>query len=146
VVVESEPCSGISESLLEVEDRGLRFGLQVRAGGHLHAEEEAAGLGLTTRVPMPGMAVTPKELAVTRAPGLEIARVDDEEGLAEAALVAASTGAKLELTKALFAPGNDELLGAKPDSMTGLRVWRPGHFCNLHRSRSATYFFRPVMP
>jgi ribosomal protein S18 acetylase RimI-like enzyme len=111
VVVESEPCSGISESLLEVEERGLRCGVQVRAGGHLQAEEQAARLGFTTRVQMPGMAVTPMELAVTRAPGLEIVRVDDEEGLAEAALVAASTGAKLELTKALFAPGLLDLAG-----------------------------------
>ncbi len=105
VLVESEPCSGIADSLREVEELGLRCGLQVRAARHPEVEEEAAELGLTARVPMPGMAVSPEGLTDVRAPELEIVRVDEEEGLADAARVAAAGGAPLDFTRALFAPG-----------------------------------------
>ena len=81
VVVESEPCSGIADSIREVEERGGPCGVQVRAARHPAVEEEAAQLGLTARIPMPGMTVSPDELVDARAPGLDIVRVEDEEGL-----------------------------------------------------------------
>jgi ribosomal protein S18 acetylase RimI-like enzyme len=112
VVVESEPCSGIADSIREVEERGLPCGVQVRAGRHPDVEEEAAQLGLTARIPMPGMTVSPDELADARARGLDIVRVEDEEGLADAARVAATGGgALLEFMRALYAPGVLQLGG-----------------------------------
>ncbi|MGH3134055.1 MAG: GNAT family N-acetyltransferase [Gaiellaceae bacterium] len=112
VVVESDSCPGIADSISEVEERGLPCGVQVRAARHRDVEEEAVGLGLTTRVPMPGMAVSPDELAHARAPRLEIVRVDDEGGLADAAKVAAAGGGvPLEFMLPLYAPGVLELAG-----------------------------------
>jgi len=124
VLVESEPCSGIADSIGEVEERGFRCGLQVRAGRHPDLEQEAAELGLTARFPLPGMAVSPEELTDERAPELEIVRVDDEEGLADAARVAAAgNGVPLELIRALYAPGLLQLAGfavylGRADSVT----------------------------
>ena len=105
VLVESEACSGIAESIREVEECGLPCGVQVHAGKHPDVEE-AARLGLSERSPLPGMTASPDELAEARAPGLEIARVHDEEGLAEAARVAAvGAGVPEELLLPLYAPG-----------------------------------------
>ena len=124
MLVESEPCSGIADSIGEVEERGFRCGLQVRAGRHPDLEQEAAELGLTARFPLPGMAVSPEELTDERAPELEIVRVDDEEGLADAARVAAAgNGVPLELIRALYAPGLLQLAGfavylGRADSVT----------------------------
>ena len=124
MLVESEPCSGIADSVGEVEERGFRCGLQVRAGRHPDLEQEAAELGLTARFPLPGMAVSPEELTDERAPELEIVRVDDEEGLADAARVAAAgNGVPLELIRALYAPGLLQLAGfavylGRADSVT----------------------------
>ncbi|HEX9641265.1 MAG TPA: hypothetical protein VGB13_08120, partial [Candidatus Krumholzibacteria bacterium] len=39
VLVESEPCSGIADSIREVEERGLPCGVQVRASSHPDVEE-----------------------------------------------------------------------------------------------------------
>jgi ribosomal protein S18 acetylase RimI-like enzyme len=104
VLVESEPCSGIADSIREVEDRDLRCGVQLRAGRHPEVEAEAARLGLSNRTSMPGMTVTPDELADVRARGLEIVRVEDEGGLALAAQVAATGfGAPLTSMLALYA-------------------------------------------
>ena len=124
MLVESEPCSGIADSIGEVEERGFRCGLQVRAGRHPDFEQEAAELGLTARFPLPGMAVSPEELTDERAPELEIVRVDDEEGLADAARVAAAgNGVPLDLIRALYAPGLLQLDGfavylGRADSVT----------------------------
>lgn len=105
VIVESQSCAGIADSISEVEERGLPCGVQVRAGRHPEVEEEAARLGLTARVQMPGMAASPDELADARVPGLEIVRAEDEEGLASAARVAAAGGgAPLEFMLPLYAP------------------------------------------
>lgn len=106
VLVESEPCSGIADSIREVEERGVRCGVQIRAGRHPDVEAEAAQLGLTGRLPMPGMTVAPDELTDARARGLEIVRAEDEKGLADAAhLAAAGDGAPLRWMLALYAPG-----------------------------------------
>jgi hypothetical protein len=40
-------------------------------------------LGLSARSPLPGMTASPDELADAPSAGLEIARVEDEKGLAE---------------------------------------------------------------
>jgi ribosomal protein S18 acetylase RimI-like enzyme len=109
VLVESEACSGIAESIHEVEERGLPCGVQVRAGKHPDVEEEAARLGLSARSPLPGMTASRDELADARMPGLEIGRVEDEKGLAEAARVAsAGFGVPEEVLLPLYAP---EVLG-----------------------------------
>jgi ribosomal protein S18 acetylase RimI-like enzyme len=105
VLVESEPCSGVADSIREVEEGGLSCGLQLRAERHPQVEEEASRLGFTERDPMPGMAATPGELADVRAPDLHIARADDEEALLEAARLAATVwGTRLERVRPLFAP------------------------------------------
>ena len=105
VLVESEPCSGVADSIREVEERGLSCGLQLRPERHPQVEEEAARLGFTERMPMPGMAATPDELVDVRAPDLDIARADDEEALLEAARLAATVwSAPLEQLRPLFAP------------------------------------------
>jgi len=112
VLVESEPCSGIVDSIREVEERGLPCGVQVRAERHPDVEGEAARLGLTERLPMPGMAVSPDELADTRVPGLEIVTAENEENLDEAARVATGGGgAPLVVMRALCAPGLLHLAG-----------------------------------
>jgi N-acetylglutamate synthase len=106
VLVESEPCSGIADSIGEVETRGLQCGVQVRTGRHPAVEEEAAELGFTVRIRMPGMAVAPTDLMDARAPELETVRVEDEEGLADAARIAAAGfGVSSDLTQALYVPG-----------------------------------------
>jgi GNAT superfamily N-acetyltransferase len=112
VVVESEPCGGVAESVREVEEGGVPCGVQVREGRHPAVEEEVAQLGLTEREPMPGMTVAPDELADVRVTGLEIARVEDVEGLAGAARTAAAgTGAQPEVLRPLYAPGVLQLDG-----------------------------------
>ncbi|CAN5221231.1 hypothetical protein BH18ACT12_BH18ACT12_17300 [soil metagenome] len=102
VVVESQRCSGIADSIREIEERGLPCGVQVRAGRHPDVEEEAAELGLTEKTPMPGMTVSPDEFADVRVSALEIIRVEDEDGLADAAR---TTAGPLESMLALYAPG-----------------------------------------
>jgi ribosomal protein S18 acetylase RimI-like enzyme len=112
VVVESSPTAGVADSIAEVERRGIPCGVQVREGRHPDVEAEVARLGLTARTPMPGMTATPGELAEVRVSELEIVRVDDEAGLAEAARIAASAeGAPLEFMRALYTPGVLQLPG-----------------------------------
>lgn len=106
VVVESEGCSGVADSIREVDEHGLPCGVQLRAGRHPDVEAEAAVLGLTARTSLPGMTVTSDELRDAHANGLEIVRVEDEQGLADAAGVT-STGFGLpdDRTRPLYAPG-----------------------------------------
>jgi ribosomal protein S18 acetylase RimI-like enzyme len=116
VLVESEPCTGIADSIREVEEHGVPFGVQVRSARHPAAEEEATRLGLTERQPLPGMTATPDELAGVEVPGLEIVRVEDEKGLIDAAQVAgAGFEAPNDLLQPLYAP---EVLG-----LDGLAVY-----------------------
>jgi ribosomal protein S18 acetylase RimI-like enzyme len=113
VIVESQPCSGVAESIREVEERGVPCGVQLRATRHRDVEAEAERLGFTARIPMPGMAVSAEELADARAPGLEISRAADEKGLADAARVAAAgSGAPLALMRPLYAPAFLRLAGS----------------------------------
>ncbi len=111
-LVESEACSAIADSIREVKERGLPCGVQVRAARYPDVEEEAAQLGLKARIPMPGMTVSPDDLADARAAGLEIVRGEDEEDLGNAARVAAAGGgAPLEFMLGLYAPGLLQLAG-----------------------------------
>jgi ribosomal protein S18 acetylase RimI-like enzyme len=105
VIVESEPCSAIADSIREVEAAGVPCGVQLRAG-HRHDEVDAelARLGFTLRRPLPGMTLAPDELADVRVDGLTIDRACDEAALAEAALVAATGfAAPVEAIKPLYA-------------------------------------------
>jgi N-acetylglutamate synthase len=112
VLVDSEPCSGIADSIREVEERGLPCGVQVRAGKHPDIEEEVARLGFSVQVPMPGMTASLDELVAAQAPDLEITRVADEASLTHGARIAAdAVGAPVELMQPLFAPGLLELPG-----------------------------------
>jgi len=112
VLVESEPCSGVGDSIGEVEKRGLPCGLQLREGQHPEVEAEARAMGLTERTPMPGMALAFEELVEASCDGLEISRVDDEAGLLDAATVAASAfGAPPAVLQALYSPEVAEMDG-----------------------------------
>jgi ribosomal protein S18 acetylase RimI-like enzyme len=103
VLVESEPCSDVADSVREVEALGLPCGVQVREGRHPDVEAEAERLGLTSRTPMPGMAVARHELADARVDELEIARAAEAADLAVAARVAsAGFGAPLEAIEPLY--------------------------------------------
>ena len=106
VVVESDECSGVADSIHEVEERGVPCGVQLRAGRHPDVEAEAAALGLTALTSLPGMTVTPDELSDVQGDGLEILRVDDEQGLAAAAgVVSGGFGMPDESVRPLYGPG-----------------------------------------
>jgi GNAT superfamily N-acetyltransferase len=110
VVIEGEPCSGIAQSIAEVEVRGLPCGVQFRTDRHPDAEDEATALGLTVRTELPGMALIRGDLVDAMVGGLQIDRVEDEERLVEAARVtAAGFEVPMEMMSGLFAP---ELLGS----------------------------------
>jgi ribosomal protein S18 acetylase RimI-like enzyme len=112
VLVESEPCSGIGDWISEVEERGLPCGVQLREGQHPEVEAEARAMGLTERTPMPGMALAFEELVEASCDALDISRVEDEEGLLDAATVAAgSFGAPPAVLQALYRPEVVELDG-----------------------------------
>jgi N-acetylglutamate synthase len=105
VLVESEPCPAIADSIGEVEAAGVPCGVQLRAGRrHDNVEAELARLGFTSRSPMPGMTLAPDELADVRVDGLTIDRAGDEAALAEAAHVTATGfAAPVEAIKPLYA-------------------------------------------
>ncbi len=105
VLVESEPCSGVGDSISEVEERGLPCGVQLREGQHPEVEAEARAMGLSERRPMPGMTLAFEELVEASCDGLEISRVEDEAGLLDAAMVAAGGfGAPPVVLEALYVP------------------------------------------
>jgi ribosomal protein S18 acetylase RimI-like enzyme len=112
VIVESDTCSGVAESIREVEELGLPCGLQVRDERHPGVEEDAARLGLTERDTMPGMTVTPDELRDTNVADLEIVRVSGEAGLVDAArLVTEGFATRTDFWQPLYAPAILELAG-----------------------------------
>src|SRR5688500_5766670 len=91
VIVESEPCSAIADSIREVEAARVPCGVQLRAGRrHDEVDGEVARRGFTSRSPVPGMTSAADELADIRVDGLTIERGGDEAALAEAAHVAAT--------------------------------------------------------
>ena len=105
VLVESEPCSAVADSIREVEAGGVPCGVQLRAGRrHDDVDAELARLGFTARRPMPGMTLASDELADFRVDGLTIDRAGSEAALAEAAHVAATGfAAPVEALKPLYA-------------------------------------------
>ena len=124
VLVESEPCSGVGDSISEVEERGLPCGVQLREDQHPEVEAEARAMGLTERTPMPGMTLAFEELVEAPCERLEILPVEDEAGLLDAAKVGAgSFGAPPAVFYALYTP---ELL-----ELDGMNVYWP---VNLRRS------------
>jgi ribosomal protein S18 acetylase RimI-like enzyme len=90
VVVESKRCSGIFDSIREVEATGVPCGVQLRDAWSPEAEADVARLGFTMRTPMPGMAVPADGLADAGVDELSTARATDAAALAEAARVAAA--------------------------------------------------------
>jgi N-acetylglutamate synthase len=103
VIVESEPCTGVLESLREVETISASCGVQLREGRHEAVEAEFARHGLTTRTAMPGMALAPDELVDTQVDELTIGRATDEAALAEAARVTATGfGSPVEAIEPLY--------------------------------------------
>ena len=105
VLVESEPCSAVADSIREVEAAGVPCGVQLRAGcRHDELDAELARLGFTSRRPMPGMTLAPDELADLHVDGLTIDRAGSDAALAEAAHVAATGfAAPVEALKPLYA-------------------------------------------
>jgi GNAT superfamily N-acetyltransferase len=105
VVVESEPCTGVAESVRQVEALGLPCGVQLREGRHAGLEGELVELGLDARTPLPGMAAAPHELAHVDVAGLDIVRATEPVHFAEAARVAsAGFGAPLQAIEPLYSP------------------------------------------
>jgi ribosomal protein S18 acetylase RimI-like enzyme len=103
VVVESKLCSGIVDSIREVEGFGVPCGAQLRDGWSPDAEAEVTRLGFTARRPMPGMAVAADGLANVSGTELSIARAGDAAALAEAARVAAAGfGTSVEAIQSLY--------------------------------------------
>jgi len=103
VLVESEPCTRVIESLREVETINASCGVQLREGRHEEVEAEVARHGLTTRTAMPGMVVAPDELVDAQVDELTIAQATDEAALAEAARVAATGfGSPVEAIEPLY--------------------------------------------
>ena len=75
VIVESEPCSAIVDSIREVESARVPCGVQLRTGRrHDEVDAELARLGFTSRRPLPGMTSAPDELADVHVDGLTIDR------------------------------------------------------------------------
>jgi N-acetylglutamate synthase len=107
VIVESEPCTAIADSIREVEAAGVPCGVHLRAGRrHDEVDADLAQLGFTSRRPLPGMTSAPDELTDVRVDGLTIDRAGDEAALAEAAHVAATGfAAPVEALKPLYAAG-----------------------------------------
>jgi ribosomal protein S18 acetylase RimI-like enzyme len=103
VLVESEWCSGIVDSIREVEGNGVPCGVQLRDGWSPDAEAEVTRLGFTARTPMPGMAVAADGLAKVSVNDLSIAQAGDAAALAEAARVAAAGfGTSVDVLQSLY--------------------------------------------
>ncbi|HST18544.1 MAG TPA: GNAT family N-acetyltransferase [Gaiellaceae bacterium] len=112
VLVESEACAGVAESLEEVEACGVPCGVQLRARLDARAEAEAASRGLTQRTSMPGLAVAPDELVDAPTSGLEIAQAENEDDLMDAAGVsAAGFEGPIDVMRALYTPELLDLAG-----------------------------------
>ena len=90
VIVESEPCPGVLESLREIERFSAACGVQLREGRHEAVEAVVERHGFTDRTAMPGMALAPAELVDEPVDELTIGRATDQDELAEAARVAAA--------------------------------------------------------
>lgn len=105
VIVEAERCSGLVDSIREVEAAGVPCGVQLRDASSPDAEAEVTRLGFTARTPMPGMTLTADRLPDVSVDELSIARATDQAALAEAARVAAAGfGTPVEAIQPLYSP------------------------------------------
>jgi ribosomal protein S18 acetylase RimI-like enzyme len=104
-IVFSESCTGVSETVREVEEAGLPCGIQLEPALHTAVEAEATAAGFTERMELPGMTVMPDELRDARAAEVEITRIEDEADLADGAtLCATSFGMPYEWACAMYVP------------------------------------------
>jgi len=105
VVIEGEPCPGAFDSAAEVEALELPVGVQLRAGTYPAVEAEAARLGFAARATLPGLTLEPGRLAELADTALEVAPVEDERGLVEAAhACAAAFGAPPPGDQTMYVP------------------------------------------
>jgi N-acetylglutamate synthase len=88
--VEDAAAPALEAALEEIRDLALPYSVQIRRGRTPACEREAARLGLTGEEPMPGMVVSPDELATPDVAELEVLRVETADGLAQALAVAAT--------------------------------------------------------
>ncbi len=78
----------LADRVEAVEAVGLPFWLQTRQGRHPRVEEQAGRLGLRRFEQVPGMVAAPADLTDLPEAEIQIERVTDESGLAEALAVA----------------------------------------------------------
>jgi N-acetylglutamate synthase len=98
---EAQAVRELEGAIAEIEMLGLPCWVQTRAGRTPALEAEARRLGLTSEESVPGMVATADDLGEATSPEVEIVRVVDSAGLAEAQVVAASG---FEVPPDVFAP------------------------------------------
>ena len=103
---------GIADSILEVEECGLPCGVQVRAARHPDVEQVAGKLLDSPCDNDAGIDGIGRRACRHASSDIEIVRVEDGKGLADAARVAAAGGgAPVEYMLALYGPGLLQLAG-----------------------------------
>jgi N-acetylglutamate synthase len=135
----------LAGAVAEIEDLGLPCSVQTRAGRSPALEAEARRLGLTSKELVPGMVATADDLREVTSSEVEIARVADTTGLAEAQAVAA---AGFEVPSDLFAPFYSPQVAATP----GLSIFlgradaRPVSTATSFRQGEAAGIFNVATP
>ena len=90
-------------TLSEIEEMGLPYSVQLRAGATPAFGTEARRLGLTSNEKLPGMVARPGELASPDATELQIVRIATADGMAQAlAVAAAGFGAPADLLAPVY--------------------------------------------
>ena len=103
---------GLAQSMTEVEELGLPFGVVLRANRAPGLETEAHRLGLTAVERMPAMVMGRDELRDRGTRGLEIVRVRDVVDLDRTlTVVAAGFEAPTEVLQAVYQPAVAEVAG-----------------------------------
>ena len=101
----------LEEAITEIERLDLPCWVQTRAGRTPTLEAEARRLGFTSQESVPALLATPDDLHDIAGAGLEIARIADTAGLAQAQAVAT---AGFEAPLALFCPFYTPQVAATP--------------------------------
>jgi hypothetical protein len=103
---------GLAQSMTEVEELGLPFGVVLRANKAPGLETEAHRLGLTSVEAMPAMVIGTDELRDRGTLGLEIVRVRDVADLDRTlTVIAAGFEAPAEVLQAVYQPAVAEAPG-----------------------------------